>query len=910
MGNTIRKVSLSVWVVLAIVFLFLLPSFGKVLSFIVDYSWFKEVGFLSVFVKQFITKIILGGITGIVAFIVIYGNITTASIIGKKSPLSNSIDSEFVQLNTVFPFFKFLFFGISAFFAITIGSWGGSQWENYLKFSNAGSFNIQDPLLAKDIGFYIFSLPFYRYLYAFFTAIIILAFLGSLIVYILNQNILLDRGKTKIAASAKKHLLLLGGFIALSFFFYYQLKIYSLVTTGSNIVTGAGYSDIRISLPVLKFMRFVCILTAGFIWVGIGTKTLKPAIIGIVILFASGFIGKSAKELVQKFIVSPNEIVKETPYIKWSINSTREAYKLNNIEQRNFYPNDSLTYNDIKTNSLTIKNVRLWDHSALLTTYSQLQEIRTYYEFLDVDNDRYEIDGELRQVMLSPRELVSSSLPSRMWINEHLTYTHGYGVCLGPVNKITPEGLPEFFIKDIPPVSNKSIKIKEPRIYFGEAVTSYAIVNTKAKEFDYPAGQGNAYTTYKGSGGIILNSFAKKLLFAAYFKEFKMLLSSDITSKSRILFNRQIMQRVRKIVPFLYYDRDPYLVITDSGKLVWIIDAYTVSSNYPYSVQVGKFGNYIRNSAKIVIDAYDGSISFYNSDALDPIINTFSKIFPNVFKPISKMPKDIRKHIRYPQTMFTVQANVYSIFHMTDPQVFYNKEDLWKIPEQFSNGQVKTMEPYYTIMKLPEVGKREEFILMVPFSPAKKENMISWMAARCDGEDYGKLLVFNFPKQKLVYGPKQIESRIDQHPEISQQLTLWNQGGSRVIRGSLLVIPINQSIIYIEPLYIAAEDGGGLPELKRVIVESGNKIVMEKNLEDALYKLFIDKSEAKALSYNSTGNISKTTEIVSTAQLISKANSRYTKALKALKNGKWSSYGESIEKLGAILKELQKVVHE
>jgi uncharacterized membrane protein (UPF0182 family) len=680
--------------------------------------------------------------------------------------------------------------------------------------------------------------------------------------------------------------------------------MFGMVNGGGHIVNGAGFADIKFYIPILKLMRFVSLIAAAFIFCNIWMRTLKFAVAGVIFILVGDFLGRGASQAVQKFIVAPNEVNKETPYIQWSIKNTRAAYNLDNIEARRFSPAENLTKELMGKNDLTVKNIRLWDQAPLLTTYSQLQEIRTYYKFLDVDNDRYQIGGEMRQVMLSPRELVSSNLPSRIWINERLTYTHGYGLCLGPVNSVTQEGLPDFFIKNIPPESNTSIAVTQPAIYYGESPAGYAIVNNKGKEFDYPSGNDNVYTIYKGSGGVPMGGILKKLLFVIRFKELKILLSNDITSSSRIMYNRQIMSRVDKALPFLLYDSDPYMVITREGKLVWMIDGYTTSNAYPYSVQIGEIGNYIRNSVKVTVDAYNGTIDYYMADSTDPVIKTYDRIFPGVFKPLRQMPPDLLSHIRYPQTLFGIQARVYSLYHMTDPQVFYNKEDMWKIPESITEGATETMVPYYTIMKLAEVGKSEEFILMVPFSPAKKENMIAWLAARCDEPNYGKLLVFEFPKQALIYGPQQIESRINQDAEISKALALWNQGGSRVIRGSLLVIPVEQSLLYVQPLYIAAQSGG-LPELKRVIVAYGNSIAMEENLEKSLAVIFGATEKAPAPTQEAAAGVPPAPGAQQDIKsIIAEAGRAYNAAQQELKKGNWAGYGEAMKKVEQSIKEL------
>ncbi|HSR12313.1 MAG TPA: UPF0182 family protein, partial [Thermodesulfobacteriota bacterium] len=506
--------------------------------------------------------------------------------------------------------------------------------------------------------------------------------------------------------------------------------------------------------------------------------------------------------LVQRFKVMPNEIVLEKPYLEKNIQYTRLAYGLNAIRYQEFPAEYTLTREDLGRNELTIKNIRLWDHAPLLSTYSQLQEIRTYYKFIDVDNDRYTINGESRQVMLSARELSYRSLPSRTWVNEHLIYTHGYGAVLGPVNRISAEGLPEFFIKDIPPASTGEIKITRPEIYFGETSNEYVFVRGKRPEFDYPVGEKNVYSQYQGKGGIPL-SFLTKVLFAIRFASFNILLSDDLTAESRIMFNRRIQDRVQRVAPFVHFDSDPYLVITREGRLVWFVDGYTTTDRFPYSEPIGNLGNYIRNSVKALVDAYDGTVTLFVSDPKDPIIQTYSRIFPGVLKSLDEMPADLKKHIRYPQTLLSIQARMYSTYHMQDPQVFYNKEDLWSIPRKTVQGQgsEQEKEPYYTIMRLPE-GTKEEFVVLLPFTPARRDNMSAWMAGRCDAPHYGEVVVYVFPKQKLVYGPKQIEARINQEAEISKQLSLWNQRGSQVIRGNLLAIPIETSILYVQPLYL------------------------------------------------------------------------------------------------------------
>ncbi len=891
------------WIIAGIVLIAVLST-NTIVSLLTDWLWFKEIALSSVFVKTIWTKVFCFLITGLGGGLIVYVNFALAQRLSKKPYVSASASvMQFAQSFAIIPLLKLLIPAAALFIAFTVGSWGGGLWETYLKFRNAVPFGSVDELFGRDIGFYVFSLPFYRSLYFAVAALLGVSLAGCLFVYIVRQQCGLDGRRIAVSPGARAHLLTLLGLLIGSGYFYYQFKMFGMVVGGGHIVNGAGYADIHFYIPVLKLMRIVSLIAAALVFCNIWMRTLKFAVAGLVFIIAGDVLGKGASQAVQKFIVAPNEVVKETPYIKWSIKNTRSAYNLDKIEARQFKPGDNLSKELLHKNDLTIKNIRLWDQAPLLTTYSQLQEIRTYYKFLDVDNDRYQIGGETRQVMLSPRELVSSNLPSRIWINERLSYTHGYGLCLGPVNSVTQEGLPDFFIKNIPPESNTPITVTQPAIYYGEAPAGYAIVNNKAKEFDYPSGNDNVYTTYTGTGGVTMGGLLKKLLFVLRFKELKILLSTDISASSRIMYNRQIMTRVNKAVPFLLYDSDPYMVITKEGRLVWMLDGYTTSDAYPYSARITELGNYIRNSVKVTIDAYNGTLKFYIADPADPVIAAYARIFPGIFNPLTEMPADLRAHIRYPQTLFAIQAKVYSLYHMTDPQVFYNKEDMWKIPESVSETSTETMVPYYTIMKLAEVGKTEEFILMVPFSPSKKENMIAWLAARCDEPNYGKLLVFEFPKQALVYGPQQIESRINQDAEISKALALWNQGGSRVIRGSLLVIPVEQSLIYVQPLYIAAQSGG-VPELKRVIVAYGNSIAMEETLEKSLGAIFGRAIEEPAQTVSTALGLKVPVPVQDIKGLISEAGRQYEIGQQELKKGNWSGYGAAMQRVEQAIREL------
>jgi hypothetical protein len=594
--------------------------------------------------------------------------------------------------------------------------------------------------------------------------------------------------------------------------------------------------------------------------------------------------------------------------MEYNIAATRDAFALDRVEERELIGDTTLTRADIENNRETLDNVRLWDHQPLLETFGQIQEIRTYYDFVAVDNDRYTINGKYRQIMLSARELNSASLPSRTWINEHLTFTHGYGVTLGPVNEVASEGLPVLFIRDLPLVSTVDLKVTQPAIYYGELPNDHVFVNTRTEEFDYPRGEDNVFASYKGSGGVALSNVFRRLMFALRFRSTDTFFSPNLTVESRVMMNRRIAERVRRIAPFLTYDPDPYLTITE-GRLVWMQDVYLTSSRYPYSTSM-RGVNYIRNAVKVTIDAYHGTTMFHLLDPSDPIARTVGRMFPGLLQPIETMPEDLRNRLRYPHGMFSLQASMFATFHMMNPAVFYNREDQWEIPAFDSNGQSVPMAPYYTVMKLPgEEGP--EFIQMLPFTPRQKDNLAAWMVARSDGDQYGRLVVFQFPKQTVVFGPRQIAARISQDQVIAPQITLWNQQGSEVIQGTLLVIPIEESLIYIRPLYLRAA-GGSIPELKRVIVAYQNQIVMEETLERALDRLFPGRGapsapDPSAVEGPAPGAASASgTPPSPDAGLAEQARAHYQRALQAQRDGNWALYGEEIKRLGEVLAKMSR----
>jgi uncharacterized protein len=900
--------------------LFVIVFFGQAISLYTDWLWFQEVGFTQVFTVSLTFKLILALVFGGLFFLLVYFNVKLAAQAPRGVTFldqENAIELPSPEL--VDPLLQRLLLPVAILLGLFAASQAASHWESLLLFLNSVPFGLEDPLFGRDIGFYVFRLPALSALYGWFSFTLGLTFLATAFTYLVYRGVQYTQRGLFLTERARLHLLSLVAIIVLIKAGGYFLDTFSLLYSSSGAAFGASYADVYANLPALRILTFLALVGASLCLVQIYRPGFKYLLVGLGALLLVHVAGLYLyPSFLQRFRVVPNEIDAERPFIKRSIEFTRRAYGLDKVESKDFPAEEQLTAADLKRNDATIKNIRLWEHRPLLATYAQLQEIRTYYKFVDVDNDRYLIDGTYRQVMLSAREISHQHLPSRIWINEHLTYTHGYGVVFGPVNQVTPEGLPEFFIKDIPPVSVGPLKITRPEIYYGELANDYVFVKTKAQELDYPAGDQNIYTAYTGKGGVPVSSLWRKLLFSGRYATLRIALSNDITRESRILYHRQIQERVKKIAPFITFDRDAYLVIAEGGRLFWIIDGYTVSNRYPYSEPTGGLGNYIRNSVKAVVDAYDGTVSFYLSNPEDPVILAYAKIFPGLLKLLDAMPESLRAHIRYPQDLFAVQARMYATYHMQDPQVFYNKEDVLSIPRQAgeqqepdigrmmgrvtARGTEREIDPYYTIMRLPD-EKKEEFVLLLPFTPNKKDNMRAWLAARSDPSHYGKLIALDFPKAKLVYGPKQIDARIDQDASISQQLSLWNQRGSQVIRGSMLAIPIEKSLLYVQPLYLAAQKGS-LPELKRVIVAFGNQIAMEENLELALQRIF---SGRVAPVTAQAGQVGPSPGVAGAEKsLASRAVEHFNRSQEFLRQRNWAGYGEEQKRLEAVLNEMEK----
>ena len=885
-------------IIFAAGFVLLLGS-REILSFIADWFFFQEVRYEQVFLKTLTVNMGTGLAFAVTTFLLLIINLRVAA--SRSFPMTgidqlrSSIPAlQSIDLDRVLRWAGLIVAGFGAVVAFTVGIWKGQDTLLFLSRVPAG---VADPLFGKDLSFFLFSYPFIDSLNDGVRSLLVLATLLSALLYLFRGGLVLTGRTVSPAPSVKRHLGILTALFLLSLSGDFFLDRYGLLTTEHGVLFGASYTDVHARLSMLIVLASLSAAAAVAVAVTAFGRSVFVPLLVLAALAGIALLGlRIYPSMVQSFKVSPNELVLERPYLEHHIKMTRYGYGLENLETQSFAADSSLTMTDIRRNLSTIRNIRLWDEEPLLKTYSQLQQIRTYYRFGDVDNDRYRVGDKYLQVMLSPRELSYADLPGKSWINERLVFTHGFGLALGPVSGITKEGLPEFYIKDIPPVTSAGPQVTRPELYYGEHPNEYVIVKTTQKEFGYPTTDENVYTTYDGQGGVRLSSFPMRLLYAAYFGNFKIVLSSDITPESRILYNRSIVQRVSAIAPFLSYDPDPYLMIGDDGKLSWIIDAYTYTGRLPYSKPVQTGINYIRNPVKIVVDAYDGTVTFYVVDPTDVLARTYAAAFPTLFRPLADMPEDVRRHIRYPRALLSIQARMFAAFHMTDPAVFYNKEDLWEIP---SYGE-RSMEPYYLITKLPE-GTGEEFVLLLPFTPSKRDNLAAWMAARCDGENYGKVVVYTFPRDRLVFGPRQVDARIDQDSYISQQLTLWGQRGSEVIRGSLLIIPIESSLLYVQPLYLVATDRVGLPELRRVIVAYGNDVVMEENLETAIQRLFTGSLPKMQLTEEAPSVKQK-----SPRELGRQALERIRKAREALRKEDWSGFGRFLKETEDALQEMTK----
>ncbi|MBC2582389.1 UPF0182 family protein [Clostridium sp. DJ247] len=886
-----------------------LTFLNNIISFIVNLEWYREVGYVSIYFTKLTAVLKLMVPIFVLSFIGIwiYYKSLRLSIIRYRKVVEVNVNKNNTERKVFFIFNTIISFFISYTFS-------SSYWYRILQFNNSVKFNVKDPIFNIDISFYIFKLPLVQSLYNAIISLLTFLTLITIITYfVLNAKDRVyskrDIGKSfsdvkifnsELTKFAGKQLAIVSALIMLCISGGYLLKAFELAYSTKGVGFGASYTDMHVSLLFYKVIIVVSLIAAIVTFSSVLASKVKPVIISvgviIVLIISEGIVSAT----VQNFIVKSNEKTLEQPYIKYNIDYTRKAFNIDNIDTEPFEVKDNLTKADIANNKDIVNNIRINSFKPALEFYNQVQIIRYYYGFNDVDVDRYNINGKYNQVFIAAREVNTQSIDPNTWQNKHLIYTHGYGIVMSKVNSVTSEGQPDFVIKDIPPDNGTNIKIDNPRIYFGEKTNDYAIVNTKINEFDYPKGEANQTNKYDGTAGIKM-SYLNKLLFALNQRDMNFLLSRDITSESKILLNRSVTDRVKKIAPFLAYDSDPYIVISN-GKLYWIIDAYTVSDKYPFSQPQNNI-NYIRNSVKVIVDAVNGNTDFYIVDKNDPIATSYSKIFPGLFKDSSSITEDIKQHFRYPEDLFNIQSNVLGKYHMTDPGVFYNGEDLWEVSKNQKQveGQKDTMEPPYVVMKLPG-QKSEEMILLQYFNMRNKDNMVALFGARMDKDNYGKMVLYKFPPQKTIYSPYLFKQKLNQDTTISKELSLWNKDGSQVQFGDTIIVPINNSLLYVEPMYLRASGKNSIPEMKRVIVSYGDKMTLAENIDSALAQLFNYKNNDNQTDDNNNKGVVSTQE----SDKIKQTKDIYEKAIEAQKNGDWSKYGEYIKQLGDIINELNK----
>lgn len=930
--------------VLIVAIVVVIALFLSLIGFFTDFLWFKEQGYVSVFLTKLLTQLKIGIPVFVVISFLAYVYLKFLKK-GYFQKIASTEDTDTKKLNRIT-------WGLSIVFGILVTFVSVSGlWFEILKFAHSTGFDIADPLFKLDVSFYLFQLPFIKELAQIMISVIIAFALLTFIYYAIllsvrtpqmfeeaesqeppfsspfeenNENPGFDnvtdmfgkfgeaftgRAKKKTAKKkkqfdnenfaqlihiAEKQLILIGILFFIMVAVNLFLKQFDLLYAHTGVVYGAGFTDTHITLWVYRIMAVLSLVAAVMFAIGVKKRNVKTIVVVPVVIIAVGIVGFGASFLVQNFVVSPDEIGKEDEYLEHNIQYTQYAYDLDNVTVKQFAASNNLTSKDIANNGETINNIRINDYEPAEKFYNQTQSIRPYYMFNDVDVDRYMINGEYTQTFLSAREIDEEKI-SDTWLNKYLKYTHGYGITLSRVDKVTSSGQPDMLIKNIPPESDvDEIEVTSPAIYFGESTNNYILVNTDEKEFDYPDGEtNNQYTTYEGTAGIKLN-LLNKTMFAIREGSLKLLVSSNLTSDSKIIINRNIMDRVQEIMPYLQYDDDPYIVTVDGG-LYWIIDAYTVSANYPYSEPYNDSGlNYIRNSVKVVIDAYNGTTSYYLVDDTDPIANTYKEIYPDLFKDFEEMPESLQAHIRYPNALFEIQANVYKKYHMTDVNVFYQSEDMWDIAQEVYGTEVTTMEANYYILKLPG-EESAEFVNSISYTPKDKKNMTGLLMARNDGERYGELVLYQMPKSKVVYGARQVEALIDQNTEISKEFSLWDSKGSNYSRGNLFVIPIEDSLIYVEPVYLESKEDS-IPEVKRVIVVYGDQIAYEQTLAEALNSLFGEGS-ANESSSASSDQEEKSDDKLSTSELIDKVQDAFSKAEEAQKNGDWAKYGKYLDEM-------------
>jgi uncharacterized membrane protein (UPF0182 family) len=897
--------------------------------FYTDVLWFEEVGFTSVLWKSIRTQVVLGVVVGAIAAAVVWLNLWIAGrlipmyrvsdfTVGRSDPLDRIRD-------VTRPFMNWIRVGVALFIGLSVGGTAAGTWRAYLLWTNRVDFGTTDPQFGRDIGFFVFELPFYQDVLSWLWFTLFAVLLLSAGAHFFFGSMRFDAGPAGVSPGALAHLSVLLGLLALVKSAQYWFGRFDLNFSPRGVVTGASYTDVHAQLPALNLLAIISIISAGLFIANIRFRRFSLPIAAVAIwILTSVLAGGVFPFLVQRFSVEPQELQRETPYIARNIKATREAFGLGDVDSRPFAAAADLTGEDIEANDVVVQNIRLWDPPVLQLAYEQLQAIRPYYKFPDVDVDRYEVDGGQRQVLISARELSLDDLSTetKNWQNQHLQFTHGYGVVASLANESTSAGQPDFLVKDLPGTvasGADSLQAEQPGLYYGESFqsTEYSVVNSKQEEVDFGTDEGVERSRYAGAGGVRVGNFFTKLAFAVRESDPNLVLSNLVTGDSRIMIYKNVRDRITRAAPFLALDHDPYVAIVE-GKLFWILDAYTTTSSYPYSQRfdVGNIVtsaepatldgrvNYLRNSVKVAVDAYNGTMKFYVVDETDPLIRAWRNVFPDLFTE-EEPPPELAEHFRYPEDLFKVQSDVYLTYHITDPADFFSKEDEWAVPE---NPQImrSTLEaipalvpPTYLLFGLP--GEPEaEFLLTRPFTPRRRNNMIALLVARNDPEHYGELLTLQFPRQKLVSGPIQVDNLINQDVQISPQLTLLGQGGSEVDFGALVNLPIEDSILYIQPLYVTAENVG-IPELKKVALVFGENAVMADNFEEALTELFgvteepPEEAPPKAPPQVPPGAPAELRE------LIERAADVYNRAQVALEAGDFSRYGELIEQLGRLL---------
>lgn len=898
-----------------LVFILIIAFAKSIVNFIINVEWYKEIGYLNIYFIKIMAVLKLM----VPIFLICYLIIWVYYISIKKSIRKyNTV----MEVNLKREKIKRRIFIITDLVISFIISYSISctYWYRILQFSNASSFNVKDPIFNLDVSFYVFRLPLIEAIYGLFMSLVVMLAILTVVLYVflylrdsMRYTNLRGLGSFKISdfksgitKFAGKQLAVLAAMIFLLLSFGYVIKSWNLVYSPRGVTFGAGYTDAHVSLLFYRILTLACIVCSIVTFISVIKVKIKPIIISVltivVLVIAEGVVSA----FVQNIIVKPNEKALESPYIKYNIDFTRKAYNLNDIKQNDYDVKDSLTQNDVSENMDTINNIKLNSFKQSMEFYNQTQVFRYYYNFNDVDVDRYKLNGKLTEVFVSPREIEQDSLTGNAstWQNKHLSYTHGYGLVMSKVNSITSEGQPDFVMNNIPVDNKTGINISNPRIYFGENTDDYAIVNNKSGEFDYPKGESDKNYNYNGTAGIKA-SFFNRVLFAINKGELNFLVSNSIDSNSKILINRNIVDRVQKIAPFLQYDKDPYAVV-NNGKVYWIIDAYTTSDRYPFSEPNNNI-NYIRNSVKVVVDSFNGNVTFYQMDKNDPIANSYNKIFKGIFKDASTAPKVIREHFRYPEDVFNIQCDMLQKYHVTDPAIFYNSEDLWAIAQNQKqvDGDKSTNSSSYVVMRLPNNSK-EETVLLEYFNMKNKDNMVSIFGARMDNDNYGKLVLYRLPSDKTIYSPYLFKQKIHQDPTISKEMSLWNTQGSQVQFGDTSIVPINNALLYIEPVYIRAQGQNSIPEVKKVIVSTGSKMIMANNITDALNNMFNNSStNTDSTSTNSANDNTKNKKNANNDN-IKQAQDLYNKAVDAQKNGDWSAYGQYIKQLGDTLNKLQK----